>query len=659
MHNKSLSYRPDIDGLRALAVLAVVIFHFNKDWLPGGFVGVDIFFVISGFLITGIIARQHAEGTFSFGEFYLRRVRRILPAAFFVTLCTLVFGLAFMLPDDAKALSSSAIATTLSAANIYFWKFLDTSYFAASSDTVPLLHMWSLGVEEQFYLIWPALLLLTLKFGGRMLAVVAATALAAASFWYGEHVLISDPTFAYYMLPSRGGELLIGGLAFFACDAIKGRASRLASEAIGLVGVALVAWSLAFIRETEGFPGFISLIPSLGAALVIASGSTGKTVVSSALSIRPMVAIGLVSFSLYLWHWPVLAFYRYAYGQLDLAGGAICALLIATFTALSYFFVEKTFRSRWSMSKAKSYCAAGLVGVLASTAGFGVLMGGVIPLLSPAGYQEKLSDLKDNTGPAFEYQYVCQVGAKKEFMTNQVCVVGTASAPTKTILFGDSNAAHYMGYIKVVAESIGASIRNIEHASCPPFPDNRSEKYVDRGYKKSCPEFNKIVREELHKYDTVIIGGTWPKYEKQSPQFEEDLRATLDGFKKEGKRVVIALRAPGFIGYDKSCAEKSLKIPFISCEKRSNYADIGDLATNERIKIISADYNNTSLLSLRDLICTDGICSAYKEGTPLYYDEGHLSIPGSEILGKLAVDEGMIQPELVEALTSPATTLAN
>ena len=287
MHNKSLSYRPDIDGLRALAVLAVVIFHFNKDWLPGGFVGVDIFFVISGFLITGIIARQHAAGTFSFGEFYMRRVRRILPAAFFVTLCTLVFGLAFMLPDDAKALSSSAIATTLSAANIYFWKFLDTSYFAASSDTVPLLHMWSLGVEEQFYLIWPALLLLTLKFGGRVMAVGAASVLAAASFWYGEHVLVSDPTFAYYMLPSRGGELLIGSLAYFACDAIKGNASRLASEAIGLLGFALVAWSLAFIRETEGFPGFISLTPALGAALVIASGSIRKTVVSSTLSPNP------------------------------------------------------------------------------------------------------------------------------------------------------------------------------------------------------------------------------------------------------------------------------------------------------------------------------------------------------------------------------------
>lgn len=253
MHNKSLSYRPDIDGLRAVAVLAVVFFHFNKEWLPGGFVGVDIFFVISGFLITGIVAKQVATDTFSFSNFYMRRVKRILPAAFFVTLCTLVFGLTFMLPEDSKSLSISAIATTLSAANIYFWKFLDTGYFAASSDTVPLLHMWSLGVEEQFYLIWPALLLITYKIGGRSLTVATALLLAAISFWYGEKFLVSDPTFAYYMLPSRGGELLLGGIAFFVCDSIKGKVGWIGAEVIGGTGAALVVWSLAFIRETGGF----------------------------------------------------------------------------------------------------------------------------------------------------------------------------------------------------------------------------------------------------------------------------------------------------------------------------------------------------------------------------------------------------------------------
>ncbi|WP_060514305.1 acyltransferase family protein [Pseudomonas sp. NBRC 111132] len=165
MQGKHLAYRPDIDGLRALAVLAVVIFHFNKEWLPGGFVGVDIFFVISGYLITGIIIRQVLSGNFLFSDFYIRRIRRIVPATLFVTLCTLIFGALFMLPEDVKSLSKSAIAATFSLANVYFWKFLDTSYFAASSDTIPLLHLWSLGVEEQFYLIWPALLLILFKIG--------------------------------------------------------------------------------------------------------------------------------------------------------------------------------------------------------------------------------------------------------------------------------------------------------------------------------------------------------------------------------------------------------------------------------------------------------------------------------------------------------------
>ncbi|VVO01992.1 hypothetical protein PS834_02740 [Pseudomonas fluorescens] len=652
MHNKSLSYRPDIDGLRAVAVLAVVFFHFNKEWLPGGFVGVDIFFVISGFLITGIVAKQVATGTFSFGDFYIRRVKRILPAAFFVTLCTLIFGLTFMLPEDSKALSISAIATTLSAANIYFWRFLDTGYFAASSDTVPLLHMWSLGVEEQFYLIWPALLLITYKLGGRSLTVATAFLLAAISFWYGEKFLVSDPTFAYYMLPSRGGELLLGGITFFVCDSIKGKVGRIGAEVIGCTGAALIVWSLAFIRETEGFPGFISLVPSLGAALVITSGSVGQTTVARTLSIRPMVAIGLVSFSLYLWHWPVLAFYRYAYGHLDLVGGLICLFLIIFFTLLSYFLVEKTFRNSKKTEKIKLYVAAGTLVGLAALSVSGILLGGVLPLFSPTGYQEKLNKLKDNTGPAFEYPYVCQVGAKKEFLDNPKCVVGSEKNPPKTLLFGDSNAAHYMGFFKIIAENMEFSIRNIEHASCPPFPGTLSIKYVDRGYKESCPAFNKMVRDVLYKYDTIIIGGTWPKYEKTSIDFEPDLRNTIEDFLKDGKKVIIALRAPGFIGYDKACAEKSIKIPFLSCEKRSNYSDHGEIATNERIRKIASEYKNTTTLSLRNLICTNGTCSAYKNGIPLYYDEGHLSIPGSEILGQEALKKGKVQKEIVEAIVN-------
>lgn len=639
MHNKSLSYRPDIDGLRALAVLAVVIFHFNKDWLPGGFVGVDIFFVISGFLITGIIARQHAAGTFSFGEFYMRRVRRILPAAFFVTLCTLVFGLAFMLPDDAKALSSSAIATTLSAANIYFWKFLDTSYFAASSDTVPLLHMWSLGVEEQFYLIWPALLLLTLKFGGRMLAVGAASVLAAASFWYGEHMLISDPTFAYYMLPSRGGELLIGGLAFFACDAIKGRASRLASEAIGLVGIALLAWSLAFIRETEGFPGFISLIPSLGAAMVIASGSIGKTAVGSALSIRPMVAIGLVSFSLYLWHWPVLAFYRYAYGNPVGIGYAYCAAAMALLTIFSYFFIEKQFRTpSVNGAKIRTVAIVACAACLVSISWYAINNKGLIKALSPDGYYAKVLEHYHQTKAAYRYDYNCQTPKfSKDLISADKCILGPKDAKPTVLVFGDSNSAHYVGYVKQIAEENNITVRNISHDSCIPLSGEKSREYVKERSRDSCVLFNKMIRDNIANYDTLFVSADWPGYRYHGKNFFSDIADLIDELSKTNKQIVIGLKVPIFKDYDRRCDAKAIKIPFMQCGPRGAYSDSGETEVNNKIIEISSKYENVSTFSVRDYICKGGECSAYLNSKPVYFDLGHISMAGSEQIGQLSL----------------------
>lgn len=268
-----MTYRPDIDALKALGVLAVTLFHFNKQWLPGGFVGVDVFFVISGYLITGIIYGQ-GKG-FSFGDFY---GRRILSAAAFVIIVTLLVGSFMMLPTFVKALSESAIGATLSAANIYFWLFLDTGYFAASSDTVPLLHMWSLGVEEQFYMIWPALMIIAMKIGGKRLLVATSVTLAIASFGVSEYFLVRDQSFAYYMLPSRAGELLVGALLFLWQDSRQ--ISSKAADAAGLVGFILVAGALVLLDEKNGFPGIHSVIPSVGAALLILAGTNQSSPLS-------------------------------------------------------------------------------------------------------------------------------------------------------------------------------------------------------------------------------------------------------------------------------------------------------------------------------------------------------------------------------------------
>ncbi|MCE1009866.1 acyltransferase family protein [Pseudomonas monteilii] len=645
MQGKHLAYRPDIDGLRAVAVLAVTIFHFSKEWMPGGFVGVDIFFVISGYLITGIVARQMAAGTFSFADFYMRRIRRIFPAALFVTLVTLIAGSALMLPADSLQLSQSAIAATFSAANIFFWKFLDTSYFAASSDMVPLLHMWSLGVEEQFYLVWPALLLLALKFGGRKLVVLTACLAAVASFWYGQSRLVEDPTFAYYMLPSRAGELLIGALAYFACESARDRITPLVASSLAYIGAGLVVLSLIFIREEDGFPGFISAVPAIGAALIIAGGAFSKSLVGKLLALKPMTAVGLISFSLYLWHWPVLALYRYSFGELNLVGGLACFAVMTTMTLVSYFFIEKPFRNSKTNLKtisiglaAASVCALGLVSIQSK---------GMLGPFTPDGYAEQLQALEDSTQPAHKYPYVCQGIPKAETITSQKCVVGKGVA--ESIVIGDSNAAHYMGYFKVLADHYGFSVRNIEHPGCPPFPGDMSTKYVLKSYQDTCKQYNKLVTDNLGQYKTVILGGTWHSY-ATNEHFEADLRTTLTQLSGQGKNVIIALRVPGFMGYDKECTKKSIKFPLADCEKRAEFQDKGDLAANKRVTTIAKDFKNVQVLGVRELICRDGTCSAYMHGKPLYFDPGHLSIPGSEMLGAEAIKKNLVPPAVLEVL---------
>lgn len=646
MHNKNLSYRPDIDGLRAVAVLAVVVYHLNKLWIPGGFAGVDIFFVISGFLITGIVHRQSANGTFSFSEFYLRRVRRIFPAAFLVTFVTLVFGAAFMLPEDFSGLAKSALAATISAANVYFWLYLDTSYFAASSDTVPLLHLWSLGVEEQFYLVWPALMIIAFKIGGRRLVIITASALAIASFAISEAYVSKAPTFAYYMLPSRAGELLAGGLLFFLTDAFKGSVSRVIREIASALGLILIVWSMIFLDEKKGFPGFISLVPTLGAVLIIFAGAYGGSIVGRILSIRPMVAVGLISFSLYLWHWPVLAFYRYAYGEPGAMGIVGCSAIMIACALLAYRLVEKPMRTAGEKKGVKTgaILTAGLL-LIAVSANPLILQ----KIVSGGDQQEQA--MKMQATPPADMPYVCQgFGNQAEaLMNDDRCVIGPKGQKPKILMVGDSTSSHFVGVFKQIADKYGVSIRNISHPICPMFRGEKSDPYIPVGNAESCRQFNEVVRAHAGEYETIVINGIWPTYAGKSAKFESDIEAMINDF--AGHKILIGMSVPMFSNADPKCYAKSLRIPFMDCESRAETPFHFDYVENTVVRQVAQKHESVSTFTLFDIFCHDEKCSSYVDGKPVFWDGFHFSGTGSEIVGSMLVNKNKIPKEIMQALT--------
>jgi peptidoglycan/LPS O-acetylase OafA/YrhL len=340
----SPNYRPDIDGLRALAVLSVVLFHINETLLPGGFVGVDVFFVISGYLITFNIASDIEAGRFTILDFYRRRVKRIAPAMLVCVGIVILMVQILTIPEDAERAAESAIWSLASLANVYFWLFQDQSYFAQDSRELPFLHLWSLGVEEQFYLAWPLLVMLLLPRVRQKSLLVTLGCAAILSYASGQIVFKWSPSFAYYMIPCRAGELLAGAiLGIAAARGAPLKLSRAQAQFVGLAGLALVVGSFFALSEDDVFPGLRAIPPTLGCVMLIAVGQNDCGV-SKALSVAPLVWIGLVSYSAYLWHWPLLAFLRYGFGQVGPAGAVAVFILTFLLAGLSYRFVEQPAR---------------------------------------------------------------------------------------------------------------------------------------------------------------------------------------------------------------------------------------------------------------------------------------------------------------------------
>ncbi len=347
-------YRKEIDGLRALAVLPVILFHAGFGIFSGGFVGVDVFFVISGYLITSIIMDELETGRFTLAGFYERRARRILPALFFVMLACLPFAWWLLLPHELEAFGQSLMAVAVFASNILFW--LQTDYFAATSEQIPLLHTWSLAVEEQYYVLFPLLMMLAWGLGKRWLVGLIAL-VALLSLGWSEWLWRGSVEANFYLIPSRAWELMLGALtAFYLQKNLppQGMMAQIAS----LLGIALLAYAVFWFDEGIPFPSVYALVPTLGAVLLILF-ATPATWVGKLLASPPLVGVGLVSYSAYLWHQPLFVFARMQ--ALDepsvgmMAGLSVIALVLAWF---SWRFVEKPFRDRRRFTRRQIFIGA-------------------------------------------------------------------------------------------------------------------------------------------------------------------------------------------------------------------------------------------------------------------------------------------------------------
>ena len=486
-------YRPEIDGLRSLAVLPVIWFHAGFALFSGGFVGVDIFFVISGYLITTILAKEIAEGRFSILNFYERRARRILPALFLVIAATLPFAVAWMLDRDLSNLGRSIVAVAVFSSNLFFWK--NNDYFDPAAAEQPLLHTWSLAVEEQYYIIFPLVLFLAWSLRRRALALFIFFA-ALGSLMLSDWGAIHHPTINFYMLPTRAWELLAG--SFVAMLAVERGArhgapwvNRPVDGLLALVGVAMIGYSIFMFDESTPFPSFYTLVPVLGSSLIILFASR-HCVTGKLLSLKPLVAIGLVSYSAYLWHQPIFALYRLAplqWGGYDEVVFSLLILAVFVLAWLSWRFVEKPFREkgRFSRNQILGYSFAGLAAM--------ALTGGV--LAQRYAVQEVFNpDLADCSFPASTPEAVCK---------------RLGSGPRQVVIFGDS---HALPMVDAFEKDDRATYTFISIPGCPPLVGLM--RYDGLGNATNCDEPGEIKGyaeqvAQLHP-DQLILVGHWTLY---------------------------------------------------------------------------------------------------------------------------------------------------
>lgn len=638
-------YFPDLDGLRALAVVPVVLYHAGAHWLPGGFVGVDIFFVLSGFFITRLLAADLDQRRFSIWRFYERRARRILPALFFALAVTACAASLILTPPDLIDFAKSLLATLGFGSNIYFWK--TSGYFAQAAELKPLLHTWSLAVEEQYYILFPPALWVVARFGRRLvlpLFALAAVVSLTLCVWAAYNAYLPA---SFYWLPTRAWELLVGALIALAPAMTLSRRIR---DVLSLAGLALIAGSLFLISERTPFPGWAATFPVAGAALLVIASVAGGGLGNLALTGRPTVFVGQISYSLYLWHWPPLALATYLLFRPPNMWEAAGLVALSTLGAVvSWRFVEQPFRGSASPITLPRLVLFSLVGVAAlGSAGLFLVHSQGLPSRFTA---RALSYFVDTPTSA---PVSCFSVTAAKVAAGEACTIGAANAQPRMAIWGDSHAWRSAETLAAVARRSAEAARLYNKASCPPLLDVKWAEDT-----QGCRAFNTAVLKRIaaDRPQVVILSGFWTNYATGarlgSPQyvnfltdgetsrrsaaenqrvFERGLRRTVHEIRRTGAKVMIIGPYP--------------ELPWSAPTRLAMSARLGAPPQHGPTTASFLERNKPVLDVLESLggmdgvvvvyphkvLCDDLYCRIEQDGQRLYLDDNHVDALGNRLL---------------------------
>ena len=641
------SYRPDIDGLRAIAVIPVILYHAGVAGFQGGYVGVDVFFVVSGYLITSIIVTELAEGRFSLRGFYERRVRRIFPALFLVVAVSMPAALIILVPEHLENFGQSVIATALFVSNFFF--YFESGYFDGPADLHPLLHTWSLAVEEQFYLFFPLLLLFAARWKLPLAGVIAAFALM--SFAVGAWQVSADPAAAFYLLPGRFWELMAGAL--LAVLPLAGLRSRATGAFMVLTGVLLICAAVVTFDERLPFPGMAALLPVFGTLAIIHGGRTANPV-SALLGSRPLRQVGLISYSLYLWHFPLMVFARHLIVRPFSAAEIVVILLLTVVLSLaSWRYVEQPFRAKRGRIGVRALVRAAVVTVLVCVA-FGLF-----------------TDFSNGAPWRFGEQAQALLRASEDRDTaclrqGRDCHIGPADRSPRFLLWGDSHASALLPAFRAAGDALGVPGQAVLYPGCPPVTGYRRQgrngpacaDAVDRGLRAALmPEMEMVFlasrwtlvfEESRYGFEggrpLVLLEAETGDVAGSRRLLEKGLHDVVQRLEEAGKRVVLIGPVP----------EMGWHVPHVLAQRLRFQHLLGDTvltpdpasfmerngATIELLTEVAERHGARLVLPHRWLCDPGGACRVLKDGRPLYFDTDHLTITGA---GELT---DMIRPYL-------------